>query len=482
LILVLLAIGTGCSLMPALLQPSQPQQSEGQSGGQSEDQPSAQLMQRFEQKIADRLLAESPVVPIVRTSAQAKILIEQLDKLVNQSGLNLDLLTSLQRNQLLGLSEAYRALKFEQHYWSTRNHLADVSHLQQEVATIDQSAPGSELITAIQENIQEQDDLDILYPKPLQLAALSALQRQPEDQRTDELGAYLRAIQTTADVGPWIRARLQPFFTEQQLIEALVELQSRSSSIRKNVDTSEKKQNRPLEEFYSDPLYDIRLEANPEQLTLDIISLHIEEALQFRGREKAVTILGLSSNSTGFIKADEKSVTVFLDPITELPAFEFQSIAYQTAGELLASTRWPFPWRRTLALAYGQWTAEQLAEQGYFSDDESKLARLTQQMLFIQLAIIETKLALGQWSYLDAKMHLQQETPYNAEQVDRWLLQMLTEDGSYAAAALAARAFSGQDKDLINVLAQEMERLLPGDLSDLLNRPKIKKSVQQLTQ
>ena len=477
LALVLLAIGSGCSLAPALLQPTLPQPKQ-----QSKELPSAQLMQRFEQEIADHLLGEAPVVPTVRTSAQSKILIEKLDKLVNQSGLNLNLLTSQQRNQLLGLSEACRALKFEQRYWSTKNHLADVSHLQQPLAAIDQNAPDSELITAIQDNIQQQEDLGIFYPKPLQVAALSALQRLPEDPQTNELTAYLRGIPTTADVSPWVRARLQPFFTEQQLIEALVKLQSASSSIRKSIDTSEQKKNRPLKEFYSDPLYDISLEANPEQLTLDIISLHIEEALQFSQREKSVTILGVNSNSAGFIKVDNNTVTVFLNPITELPAFEFQSIAYQTAGELLASPRWPFLWRNTLALAYGQWTAELLAEEGYFSDDESKLAHLAQQMLFIQLGIIETKLALGQWSYLDAKMHLQKETPYNAEQVERWLLQMLVEDGSYAAAALAARAFSGQNKDLINVIAQEMERQLPVDLSDLIYRPKVKKSAQQLTQ
>lgn len=447
--------------MPGLLDRTSAQ-SEHQSKGQSKEPPSPQLMQRFEQKIAAKLLAEAPEVLSFRTAAQAAILIEKLDKLVNQSGLNLNLLTSPQRNQLLTLSEMHRALIFEQQYWTTRNHLAAVSHL-------------PPLVTSIQANLQDQAELGILYPERLQIAAISALRQLPEDQRPNELDVYLGKIPTTSDVGPWIRARLKPFFTEQQLIDALVELENASSRIRVGIHAREKNLNRSLEAFYSDPRYDIRLEATPEQLTLDIISLHIEEALQFSRRENAVTILGVSSTSASYIKIDDNGVTVFLDPITELPAFEFQSIAYQTAGELLASARWPFPWRNTLALAYGQWVAEKLIEEGYFSDEESKLARLSQHMLFNQLGVIEAKLALGQWRYSDAKAHLQKETPYTAEQVDRWLRQMLAEDGSYAAAALAANAFSEWDKDLINVIEKEMERQLPVSLSDFLNRPAMQK-------
>jgi hypothetical protein len=54
-------------------------------------------------------------------------------------------------------------------------------------------------------------------------------------------------------------------------------------------------------------------------------------------------------------------------------------------------------------------------------------------------------------------------------------MQMLAEDGSYAAAALATKAFSMQSKALVNVINQEMARQLPLSVSDLLNRPEMKK-------
>jgi|GEM_PF-1881159 len=470
--------------MPADLQPTYSQeetQEETQQGlqlgQQSKERPAPQMMQRFEQKIAAHLLSEVPSVPRVRTSAQSNALIEKLDKLINHSGLNLNLLTRQQRNQLLTLNEEYRALIFEQQYWPTKNHLADLSQLQQLATTIDQSVPNTSinapieatvqaLIQALQENLQDQVNRGILYPKPLQLAALSASKQLPKNQESNELVDYLNEIPTTPDVGPWIRARLRPFFNEPQLLRALVQLDNQSSSIG----------DRELAAFYADPRYDIREELNPEQLTLDIVSLHIEEALQFYRRESAITILGISSTSSDTIRVDHNTVLVYLTSITALPAFEFQSIAYQSAGELLTIPHWPFPWRRTLALAYGQRAAEQLLDAGYFLDDESKLAHLAQQRLFIQLGIIEAKLALGQWSYSDAKVHLQNESPYTAEQIDRWLVRMLAEDGSYAAAALTSKAFSMQDIDLSAVIEQEMERQFPVDLNDLLNRPGMKKT------
>jgi hypothetical protein len=470
LMLVLLVIGASCSLMPVALQSRS-----AQAVQQPTDQPSPQMMQRFEQKIAAHLLSEIPDVPTIRTSAQSNDLIGKLDKLVNHSGLDLDLVTRQQRNQLLALNDVYRALKFEQPYWPTKNHLADLTHLRHLVATKDQGAAISALIEALQENLQDQANRGILYPKPLQQAALSASRPLAENLQSNELVGYLNTIPTTPDVGPWIRARLKPFFNEQELVRALAQLETESNSIGARVYDTEIALNRELAAFYSDPRYDIRKEANPEQLTLDIVSLHVEEVLQFYRREQAVTILGVSADSSETIRIDDNTVLVYLAPITALPAFEFQSIAYQTAGELLSNAQWPFPWHRTLALAYGQWAAEQLAKAGYFSDEESKLAHLTQQWLFVQLGIVEAKLALGQWSYLDAKVHLQNKTPYTAVQVERWLMQMLAEDGSYAAAALATKAFSMQSKALVNVINQEMARQLPLSVSDLLNRPEMKK-------
>ena len=471
LVLVLVVTSTSCSLLPRVLQPNSPQS--GKQGLKQNEQPSPEMMQRFEQKIAAQLLSEVPDVPRVRTAEQSTELIEKLDKLVNHSGLNLDLVTRPQRNQLLTLDEVQRALKFEQQYWPTKNHLADLNELQQVDTSLDASARNNSLIKSLRENLNDQASQGILYPQPLQLAALCVMKHLPKGQRPKGLSAYLSALPTAADVGPWIDARLKPFFNAQQLVSALVELENESTRLKGRLLSTETKLDRELEAFYSDPRYDIRAETNPEQLTLDIVSLHIEEVLQFYQRQQAVTILGISSAASDTIRVDHNTVLIYLAPITALPAFEFQAIAYQSAGELLAVSHWPFLWRRTLALAYGQWAAEQLAAANYFLDDESAMAHLTQQMLFIQLGIVEVKLALGQWSFSAAKEHLQNETPYTAAQVDRWLLRMLAEDGSYAAAALATKAFETKNNDLINVIEQEMARQLPASLADFLSRPGI---------
>jgi hypothetical protein len=449
-LLVLLAVGTSCSLIPPLTLPTAKAQVEYQS--------SPELMQVFEQRIAEKLLSEMPATSPVRTLLETQLLVNRLEQLAHHSGLNRKLLTIEQRIQLASFDNQILALQFEVQYWRSKNHLAELNYLNVAGNPIKQDV----ILKTVEENIRSQIALGVFYPQPLAQAALLQIRQLPKTAASDSLLELLETKEFVHDLGSWQLRKLEPYFDPADLPQVLATLEAQAAKEEPLI--------YPVKELYSDTRYDIRFESDPEQLTLDIVSLHLEEALRFSQRRSSATIIGVEASFPRLLNVSREKLMIDLEAITSHPAFEFQALAYQAAGEMLADHQWAFNWQRTLALAYGQWTLNRMAAEMYFLDQESRLGLHVQKELFTQLSVVELKLALSMWTYEEARSYLIELTPYNPKQVDRMLNQLLAENGSYAAAAIVSNQFDGHGLELTKFVSNSIALGYPDSLEAFLAR------------
>ena len=408
-------------------------------------------MQAFEQEIADQLLKNLPDIPTVRTQKASTRLIAELDALLNQSGVNRKLLTPEQQRRFAALSLTLSQLKSDQVDWQQRNHFADFAKVQLEP---EDSIQRQQVIDAIKYNLQEQRNSGIFYPKRLLGAGLKAAE-----------GAGT-ALPLALQSGPgsetdWISNRLNPYFSRADLARA-------KSGLK---DLLNKQPEAVQADFYLDQKYDIRTEAQPEQLSLDIISLHAEEALSFSGYNSALDVKGVASGLltplTALNEANSETLLIAFDRTLALPAFELQTLAYLAAGNIVSRQPWSYRWRQTHALAEGIQLTQQLNAKDYFTSGEAKLGLAVRQRLLIQFGILEIEIATGELDIDDARVYLLAETPYDASHIDGLLLEFLAFDGSYAAAALIAHHSSNIDKTehLDELLRLLSEAIGPADAS-----------------
>ena len=435
-------LGTSCSMLPTIKLPSLELPS---FASPPPVKPAPQLMEVFEQKIASKLLANAPVVSRIRTLSESRRLIEDLKQLVNQSGLNPNLLTPDQRRRFKNAASQLQSLQFEVEHWTAKNHLADLKYLTRDEVELELDAA----LVAITQNLDDQLVAGASYPASIVRSALGQVRQLPKSSNAQALLNQLANLplnprEGSSGVETWERNKLAPYFNDAGLVAALKQLELQAAQATQTRIRLEQDLGKTSETMYEDLHYDISREPGPEQLSLDIVSLHIEEAMRFNRLSRPILIKGVQSESAPLFDTEEDRVTINLESLTSLPAFEFQTLAYQAAGELLTEQHWAFSWRRTLALAYGRWTIDRMESEQYFLDAESILGQQIQSELLTHLGIIEIKLAQSEWTYQQAKNHLQEVTPYNKDQVDRWLTALLAEDGSYAAAALIARDFKNQ--------------------------------------
>lgn len=429
-LLTVLAVSTSCSLVPTLILPS--------PKAHPESQASPQLMKVFEQRIAQKLITEMPTISPARTLLETELLVERLKELTYHSGLNRKLLTAEQRSQLARFDILLQALQFEVQHWHSKNHLAVLNYLDVEGFEIKPDV----VLKTVEANVRSQISAGVVYPRPLVQAALRQLRQLPNTETSQSVLKLLETQEFSNGLDSWQRGKLEAYFDPAELPKVLARLEALVTNTPSKRQYTEELLVHPARELYSDPHYDIRLESDPEQLTLDIVSLHLEEALRFSQRLGSATIIGVEASFPQLLNVSHEKLLVDLEAIMSRPAFEFQSLAYQAAGEMLSDYQWAFNWQRTLALAYGQWTLNLMTTENYYLDRESRLGLDVQQDLFTELAVIELKLALSEWTYEEARSYLVEVTPYNLKQVDRILTQLLAEDGSYAAAALISDRLS----------------------------------------
>lgn len=449
-LLVLLAVGTSCSLIPPLTLPAAKAQVEYQS--------SPELMRVFEQRIAEKLLSEMPATSPVRTLSETQLLVNRLKQLARHSGLNRKLLTIEQRSQLASFDKKILALQFEVQCWRSKNHLAELNYLNVAGNPIKQDV----ILKTVEENIRSQIALGVFYPQPLARAALLQIRQLPKTAASDSLLELLETKEFVHDLGSWQLRKLEPYFDPADLPEVLATLEAQAAKEEPLI--------YPVKELYSDTRYDIRFESDPEQLTLDIVSLHLEEALRLSQHRGSATIIGVEASFPQLLNVSREKLMVDLEAIASHPAFEFQALAYQAAGEMLADHQWAFNWQRTLALAYGQWTLNRMAAEMYFLDQESRLGLHVQKELFTQLGVVELKLALSMWTYEQARSYLIELTPYSPKQVDRMLNQLLAENGSYAAAAIVSNQFDEHGLELTKFVSSSIALGYPDSLEAFLAR------------
>jgi len=449
-LLMLLAVTTSCSLIPKLVQTAPRVQIESQS--------SPQLMEIFEQRIAEKLLSNAPATSPVRTLLETELLVDRFEELTLHSGLNRKLLTTEQRLQFAGFDVLLQSLQFEMQHWHSKNHLAELNHLNLDGNQIKQDV----ILKIVEENIRYQIATGVFYPEPLAQAALLQIRQLPKTEASQSLHELLEAKGFSNGQSSWLGRKLEPYFDLADLANALTTLEAQAAK--------EKTFGYSVKQLYSDHRYDIRLESDPKQLTLDIVSLYLEEGLRFNQRRGSATIVGVEASLPRLLNVSHEELMVDLQAITSHPAFELQALAYQAAGEMLVDYQWAFNWQRTLALAYGQWTLNQMAAEKCFLDQESRVGLQVQKELFTQLGIIELKLALSEWTYAQARSYLMEQTPYNLKQVDRILVQLLAENGSYAAAAIISNEFKQHGLGLTKIVSNTIAAGYPNSLEAFFAR------------
>jgi hypothetical protein len=424
---------------------------------------SPELIRDFEQQIAAQLLASIPDLPKVKTTVDIEALIKQLDAVLNQSGINKNLLTPEQRQQFSELDSILTQLRNDLPEWRQRNHLTDLHYgLGEQITTPNNSQPGNQLtasqlkerqklIDAITTNLLQQENAEHRYPIELiQAIRPSALQIGITNSLLDK-----SAASTTA----WFRNRLEPYFENTDYAKQLEKLQSLIVPVEIESETKA---------LYRSPSYDIRNEASPEQLTLDLVSLHLEEALVFGGFDSILNIRGFDQGLMAPLTGTDETLNLDFSKTMAMPAYELQTMAYQSSGYFLVVQSWSFRWRETLAIAQGYWLANQLHREAYFTNEEANTGFIYRQQLIIHFGILEIMMAIDDADLSMASAYLLANTPYTETQVKMLILELLESDGSYAAAAILANGNAFPELVKLDPIKQpESLRMLEKQLSEV---------------
>lgn len=435
----------GCSILPERNGPNgtqlQPNQGEQVTSGQQRPN-QQQVIQRFEQKIADHLLASIEPLPTVASRADTAQYAEQLNHILNEQGLRDSLLNSEQKKSLKKLSGELAIANFRLARWQQLNHLSTVPAL---LNTSDESATYKSLV----ETLSTQVAAGAAYPTQQKEQMLSLVNELIQPEATDELAAAISTL--SANEQRWAQARLAFSLSESDQQLALGRLKTALEHQRTRL-KQWRNQSGISDRVYSDPYYDLRQESDPGQIALDLIVLHLQEALLWSSYREPLAIEGVETQPYTLYRYANNQLTLNLEQVLNLPAFELQSLAYEMSAEILAPTAWPEEWRGSAAIGISWHLHDQFKNEQLFSDEAyygSEVRRLSH----LLLAVAELELSLGLITMHELVEQFINVLPLD-EQLGRQLLtNWFSSHRSYALAMLLTEDFSSLSQpDLLSLL------------------------------
>jgi hypothetical protein len=394
---------SGCQTLPSLPNPFQRTVSVAEPESAPATRRQQSVIQDFEREIANQLLASAPTWQEVSSQDERQAYVSAANRIINQSGLNLALLTSRQIRAL----DALKALLFEGEHqlsrWVELNHLKYIHQIS--------ANPDPALIQTLGDNLNQQIAAGVSYPQPFIDAALVISSEHPT------LSNIIQRLSTDEQL--WAKNRIKGHIDGPTPV---TQIQDSSNVLLSAL--------RDTESLYENPYYDIRREVQPEQLALDLIALSLEEGLTFFSQSDDISISGFEHESPFLSLVSGQVVELNLPQLLTLPAFEYQTIAFLAATQLSSDASWPPVWRASLAHAVGiRLTSDSVPTH------ETEVGRQLKQLMTYKLAIAELELASGSATFEQIKIDLLANSPYSEAQLDQLLLNWIASDASMALSA-----------------------------------------------
>ena len=385
------------------------------------------VIQEFEQKIATELLKNAPVWAIVATLEERQQFANTIDRIINHSGLTEDLLLSDQQKALSQFKLQLELAKFETSNWRKLEHLSQL-----------QLSSSPQHLDAITQNLLQQTQSNMAYPARFiqQAASLSST--------TDNLNSVIASLDINAN--RWAQNRLDLVLTVPEQLAALPQLVEQRDNQRETVRALMKNSS----QFYQNTYYDLRTESDPEQLTLDLLTLHLSEELASLSYQQNIAIEGLEYTIFSLYLLNNDQLKISLNSWLDLPGFEFQSIVRNVAGDLIANQHWPAPWHRSLGAAIGYWLETSESETAL----EIQIGSAVRQQLKLELAVAELELALKKTDIEQVQTTLSNELPYNDGQLSLLMTNWYAQQHSSTMSILMHREIKDMDKTQIRQLVE----------------------------
>ena len=406
-LLVGVVLVTGCQNLPSFSNPFQRTVTIAKPTAEATNNQKS-VLQDFEREIANKLLSAAPTWQAIATRQERQAYVTDADKILNRSGLNRALLTQRQRDTLDQIQVYLTQGEYEVKNWNTLNHL---KHLHQIEAN-----PDPKLVKTLIQNLSAQAQFGSSYPRAYIDSSLALTTARSDLQEAIH--------QLPADDQLWAQNRLNGVF----IIDdpgVLTSLQGAAERL-----TQEIQQDAGA---YGNPYYDIRREAEPEQLALDLFALNLEEGLLSLSHGQEVSISGFEHRSPNLMLITNQSAEINLPQLLALPAFEYQSLAFDAAAQLASSLNWPPVWQKSLSKAQGLRLKTDSATN---SGPETTLGRQVRELLMFKLAIAEIELALGVTTMAQVKLDLIATLPYSESQLDQLMLNWFASDASMSLSAM----------------------------------------------
>ncbi len=408
---------------------SNPQQSKQQSAATAPTQ--QQVISRFEQKIAEQLLSDLPEPSPTATLVDTEQYAAKLNFIIHESGLKVDLLNTEQRRILMTIADELAISQFRLQRWQQLNHLGSVANLQVE---LDQDKTYESLLTILSKQVTT----GAAYPITFVNEAQNFVSKFSRPGGTSELTAAIAALSTNEQ--RWAQARLAFSLSETEQQAALGRLrtaldlqQAHLAELRTSLNLDER--------MYSDPYYDLQQETDPGQILLDLIVMHLEEALLMFSFREELAIEGSDNLPFSIYNYRHNQLWLNLPHVLELPAFEVQSLAYDMSGEVLAPSNWPDEWRGSAAIGISWWLHGQLQSAKLFRD-EALYGSEVRRLLHLHLAIAELELSLGLITLPELEERLATRLPHNDTLRQKLMLDWFSSHRSYALGMLLAEDFA----------------------------------------
>lgn len=243
-----------------------------------------------------------------------------------------------------------------------------------------------------------------------------------------------------------------------------------------------------IEDLYKDPVYLLVDKPQPKQMVLNLLTLYINDIESvltdwfYRRPDNDLLLVAADQLNSNLVHYNDGQVEFDLEKMTEIPDFEYESLAYQFvvpgAHMLVGWTdlhTGPSPVVDAFQLAWTQYSQTLPFEnEPFYAEELSRIGYLVRYKRFVANALVDLKLYTGEWSVTEAETFLSAQLPYTEADIQTDITSILRHPGQHIEAWQLAALITSTITDVTNegqISLQEAHQTLfrnsPLDLATL---------------